>query len=244
MVSILPDRHLIGFAECFPKFIYAELASGGYERLPNITESALSQFREAFHDLRVDADLLFDYIYGLLHSPDYRDRFGKNLLKQLPRIPIVANSKDFLAFAQAGKELGDLHVNYEEAELYPALINGRPLEENEFADEEYRVEKMRFAGKRGSDRSTIIYNYRITVSGVPEEAYEYSVNGRTPVEWVMDRQRVTVHKASQIKNDANRYAIETVGDAAYPLKLLLQAITVGIETARIVSQLPALKLRD
>ena len=240
MVSLLPDLHLIGGAQCFPKYIYAELPSGGYERLPNITESALSRFREAYPKLNLDADLLFHYIYGLLHSPDYRERFGKNLLKQLPRIPAVASTDDFLALANAGKELGDLHVNYEEAEPYPALINGKPFAENTFTGEEYRVEKMRFAGKRGSDRSTIIYNHRITVSGIPGEAHDYSVNGKTPLEWVMDRQRVTIHKASQIKNDANCYAIETVGDAAYPLKLLLKAITVGIMTSEKVRNLPTL----
>ena len=103
---------------------------------------------------------------------------------------------------------------------------------------------MRFAGRRGKDldRSTVIYNHRITVSGIPDEAYDYSVNGRTPVEWIIDRQRISTHKASGIVNNANRYAVETVGDAAYPLKLLLRAVTVGIETARVIEGLPRLEL--
>ena len=245
MVSLLPDLHLIGAAQCFPKFIYAELPLGGYERLPNITESALFRFQETYPDLKVDADLLFNYIYGLLHSPDYRERFGKNLLKQLPRIPVVARADDFVAFARAGRMLGDLHVNYEQVPLTDrVLVNGNPFGANDLAEEDYRVTKMRFAGRRGKDldRSTVIYNHNITVSGIPEEAYSYSVNGKSPVEWVLDRQRVTIHKASQIENDPNRYALETVEDAAYPLKLLLQAITVGVETARIVKGLPALEL--
>ena len=245
MVGALPDFNLLmAGAQCFPKYTYAEIPSSKIERLPNITESALSLFQKAYPDLSVDGYLLFNYIYGLLHSPDYRQRFGKNLLKQLPRIPLVASSDDFLALAAAGRVLGDLHVNYEKAEPYPALINGKPMSECDLTDEDYRVEKMRFAGKRGSDRSTIIYNHRITVSGIPDEAYDYSVNGRTPVEWIIDRQRVSTHKASGIVNDANRYAVETVGDPAYPLKLLLQAITVGIETASIVKGLPALSLRE
>ena len=244
MVSMLPDLHLIGAAQCFPKFIYVELPSGDYEQVPNIAESALTVFQEAYPSLNVDHDLLFNFIYGLLHSPSYRQRFGKNLLKQLPRIPLVDSPDDFSAFADAGRALGDMHVNYEEAELYPALINGKPLAENDLADEDFRVEKMRFAGKRGSDRSTIIYNHSITVSGIPDEAHDYSVNGKTPVEWILDRQRVSKHKASGIVNDANRYANETVGNPAYPLKLLLRAITVGTETARIVKALPTLKLRE
>ena len=245
MVSVLPDLHVIGTVQCFPQYTYAKLPSGDYERLPNITESALSMFHDAYPNLNVDRDLLFDYIYGLLHSPDYRERFGKNLLKQLPRIPAVASADDFIAFAQAGRVMGDLHVNYEQAPLPDGvLVNGKPFGANGLADKDYRVTKMRFAGRRGKDldRSTVIYNHQITVSAITEEAYSYSVHGKSPVEWVMDRQRVTTHKVSQIENDPNRYALETVEDAAYPLKLLLRAITVGIETARIVSGLPSMKL--
>ena len=246
IVSVLPDLHVIGAAQCFPRYVYAQSHDGQYERVSNITESAVRAFQAAHsdHGKEIDADTIFHYIYGLLHSPDYRQRFGKNLLKQLPRIPFVDAPEDFFAFAEAGEALGELHVNYEDVEPYPALINGKPIAENDFADEDYRVEKMRFAGKRGIDRSTIIYNHRITVSGIPDEAYDYSVNGRTPVEWIIDRQRISKHGASGIVNDANRYAVETVGDPAYPLKLLLRAITVGVETARIVKELPPMKLRE
>ena len=246
MASALPDYHLIGAAQCFPRYAYAKDHDGQYERVSNITDSAVRAFRAAYskHAKDIDADVIFHYIYGLLHSPDYRQRFGKNLLKQLPRIPFVDAPEDFFAFAEAGEALGELHVNYEEAGPYAALVNGKPMSECHLAEEDYRVEKMRFAGKRGHDRSTVIYNHRITVSGIPDEAYNYSVNGRTPVEWIIDRQRISKHAASGIVNDANRYAVETVGDPAYPLKLLLRAITVGIETARIVKGLPTLSLRE
>ena len=246
MVGLLPDLNMLAAGvQCFPRYIYAESHDGQYQRVSNITDSTVRAYQAAYsnHAEKIDADTIFHYIYGLLHSPDYRERFGKNLLKQLPRIPLVESLEDFFAFAEAGRALGDLHVNYEGAEPYPALINGKPIAENSLADEDYRVEKMRFAGKRGHDHSTVIYNHRITVSGIPDEAYNYSVNGRTPVEWIIDRQRISKHGASGIVNDANRYAVETVGDPAYPLKLLLRAITVGIETARIVKGLPALMLR-
>ena len=244
MVSALPDLHFIGAAQCFPRYAYSEDHDGKVEQLSSITNEALRAFRDAYpdHSDEIDADVLFDYIYGLMHSPDYRQRFGKNLLKQLPRIPFVATPSDFFAFAVAGKALGELHVNYEHLEPFPALVNGIPLDQNKFVDEDFSVTKMRFAGKRGGDRSTIIYNYCINVSGIPEDAYAYSVNGKTPVEWVMDRQRVSTHKASGIVNDATRYAVETAEDAAYPLKLLLRAITVGVETAKIIQDLPRLRL--
>ena len=246
MVSVLPDLHLIGAAQCFPRYAYSKDHDGKIERHSNITDSALRAIRDAHPECsdKIDADVVFHYIYGLMHSPDYTSRFGKNLLKQLPRIPFVERAEDFFAFAEAGKALGELHANYEQAAPFPTVtVNGAPLDHAEFVSEDYRVTKMRFAGKRGSqDRSTVVYNHRIRISGIPEDAHEYSVNGKTPIEWVMDRQRVSTHKASGIANDANRYATETARDPAYPFILLLRAVTVGVETSRIVRNLPPLLL--
>lgn len=244
MVDTLPDLNVLAAGtQCFPCYIYAE----DDQLIANITEAAVRRFQTAYPSIadKLDEGAIFDFIYGLLHSPDYRKRFGKNLLKQLPRIPAVASAEDFLAFARAGRELGDLHVNYERLSFHAdLLVNGKPFDPTQFSDEDFRVKKMRFAGKGGSDRSAVIYNHRIMVTGIPEAAYDYSVNGKSPVEWILDRQQDTVHKKSQIKNDPNRYALETVGDAAYPLKLLMRAVTVGVETARIVKALPEMKLRE
>ena len=246
MVSVLPDLHLIGAAQCFPRYAFSEDHDGEIERLSNITDSAVRAFKSAYpgHADKMDADKIFDYIYGLMHSPDYRQRFGKNLVKQVPRIPFVASPEEFFAFAEAGRVLGDLHVNYDEVAPYPALVNGKPFDASELSGEDFRVQKMRFSGHRGSDRSTVVYNHRITVSEIPEDAYAYSVNGKTPVEWVIDRQRVITDSKSGIVNDANRYATETMKDAAYPLKLLLRAITVAVESSRIIESMPTLRLTD
>ena len=100
---------------------------------------------------------------------------------------------------------------------------------------------MKFAGKRPNlDKSTVIYNSNITITGIPLEAYDYVVNGKPALEWVMERQCVKTDPASGIVNDANRYAIETVGDPAYPLRLLQRVITVSLETMKIVRSLPSL----
>ena len=96
---------------------------------------------------------------------------------------------------------------------------------------------------KNKDRSRIVYNDCITISEIPLEAYEYVVNGKSAIEWVMDRQRVTTHKASGITNDPNKYAVETVGDPAYPLKLLLKVITVSLKTLEIVRGLPSLRIK-
>ena len=185
---------------------------------------------------------IFYYVYGLLHSPDYRERFADNLGKDLPRIPCVTSAADFRAFSQAGRNLAQLHLGYESVAIYPAKVDGDEIgKPPRLPAAEYRVEKMRF-GKSGKDKdlSTIHYNHRITVSGIPKEAYDYVVNGKPAIEWVMERQVVKTDKDSGIVNDANDWAVETVGNPRYPLELLLRVITVSVETMKIVRALPPL----
>ena len=181
---------------------------------------------------------MFYYIYGLLHSPDYRERYADNLSKELPRIPCVKTAADFWAFSKAGSALAELHLHYETAPMYPATLDpsGKRL-----TDTDYRVEKMRY-GKNGKDKdlTTLHYNDLITVTGIPLEAYEYVVNGKPALDWVVERQCVKTDKASGIVNDANDWATETVGNARYPLELFLRMITVSLETVKIVKALPAL----
>lgn len=165
----------------------------------------------------------------------------RNLSKQLPRIPVVKTAADFWTFVEAGRKLGDLHCNYEQVESYPVTFKQGRLELATIKDPEsfYRVERMKFGGKRPNiDKTTVVYNSHITMTGIPLEAYDYVVNGKPALEWVMERQGVKTDAASGIVNDANRYAIETVGDPAYPLKLFQRVITVGLETMKIVRNLP------
>jgi predicted helicase len=183
----------------------------------------------------------------LLHSHDYRERYADNLIKQLPRIPLLKRAADFWAFVEAGRSLGELHVNYETAKPYPVTIKEGDLRLANIPDPVayYRVEKMKYAGKRGEvDKSTVIYNPRITITGIPLEVYEYVVNGKPALEWVTERQCVKTDAASGIVNDANRYANETVGDPAYPFDLFCRVITVSLETVRIIRDLPALDILE
>lgn len=167
-------------------------------------------------------------------------RFVDNLAKELPRIPCVRSAEDFWRLSQGGRSLADLHLRYESVEMYPATImsGNRAL-----TDADFRVEKMRHA-KSGIDKDlgVIHYNSRITISGIPADAYEYVVNGKSAIEWVMERQCVKVDKASGIVNDANDWALETMENPRYPLDLLLRIITVSVETVKIVNGLPALDI--
>lgn len=254
MTDAVPSLHVadMGGSQCFPQWVYDTgasaglFASGESTRRHGVTDAALDAFRLRFPSLNISKDDLFYYVYGLLHSEEYVERFGDSLSKQLPRIPALSSADDFLAFISAGRQLAELHVGFESVEPYPVAINGHAQELNLGAEERatfYRVEKMRFAGKRGAiDRSTVIYNSRITLSEIPLDAYDYIVNGKPALEWIMERQVVKTDSDSGIVNDANRYAVETVGDPAYPLKLFQRMITVSLETMKIVRSLPPLEI--
>ena len=215
-----------------------------------ITDEGLAHFQAAYPEEAINKKDLFYYVYGLLHSEDYRARFVDNLSKQLPRIPRVKSATDFWAFSKAGRALAALHVNYEQVEPYPVVFTRGDTSLAPPPDPEgfYRVEQMKFGGKRPKlDKSTVIYNANITITGIPLEAYDYVVNGKSALEWVIERQCVSEdrynpdkNRGSGIVNDANRYAIETVGDPAYPLRLFQRVITVSLETMKIVKALPLL----
>lgn len=205
-----------------------------------ITDEGLAHFQTAYPGESLVKEDIFYYVYGLLHSPDYRQRFGDNLGKDLPRMPCVTSAVDFWTFSRAGRALAELHLNYETVPMYA----GAKIEsDGKLTGPDYRVEKMRH-GKQGKqkDLTTVIYNNRITVTGIPLKAYEYVVNGKPAIEWVMERQCIKTDKASGIISDANDWATETMGNARYPLELLLRVVTVSLETVRIVESLPGLEI--
>ena len=259
MMAHFPSRDTIEKGQCFPLYLYEEsqpddglfAASGdqrvGLTRRDAITDEGVAHFQAAYPGEVISKEDLFYYIYGLLHSPDYRERFANNLAKQLPRIPAVKTFADFVAFRDAGRALGDLHMNFETIAPYMvtfkegdhALINEAQDDPKKF----YRVKKMKFGGKgKEKDRTTVLYNEHITMQNIPLEAYDYVVNGKPALEWVMERQVVKTDKASGIINDANDYANETVGDPCYPLLLFQRVITVSLETMLIVNGLPELNI--
>ena len=249
IVEQIPDLNIMeAGSQCFPLYFYeeatqansgdlfAEPIEGGFRRKDAITDAGLAHFHVAFPGEQISKEDLFYYIYGILHSPDYRERYADNLSKELPRIPAVKKASDFWTFSRAGRALADLHLNYETVEPYPLTIEAKgPL-----TNADYRVDKMKFAKK--GDKSLVIYNHRITLKGIPEAAWDYVVNGKAALDWVMERQAVRTDKASGIVNDANDWATETVGNPKYPLELFQRVITVSLKTQSIVNGLPALDI--
>ncbi|MBK8158540.1 MAG: DEAD/DEAH box helicase [Rhodospirillaceae bacterium] len=259
MMDNIPELQTDGGSQCFPRYLYDEetadsnsaqgnlltkKAAGRHHRRDALTDEGLAHFQAAYPGEVITKDDIFYYVYGLLHSEQYREQFHDNLSKELPRVPAVKKVSDFRSFVAAGRKLGELHVDFEKVEPYPVGIAQGDLRLAKISDPErfYRVVQMKFAGKRPNlDKTTVIYNANITMTDIPLAAYEYVVNGKPALEWVMERQCVKTDKASGIVNDANRYAIETVGDPAYPLKLFQRVVTVGLETMKIVRSLPKLE---
>lgn len=251
MLNSLPNLHVVENGQYFPLHLYEEnskaksddlfagQSQGGYTKKDGITDAGLAHFKTAYPTEKISKEDIFYYIYGLLHSEEYRTKYADNLSKQLPRIPCVKTAQDFWAFLKAGRKLAELHINYETVAQYPVKIETGIKKPT---DADYYVTKMKFAKK--GDKSKVIYNHNITISNIPLEAYDYIVNGKPALEWVMERQCVKTDKASGIVNDANLYATETVGDAAYPLKLFQRIITVSLETMKIVNDLPKLELPE
>lgn len=221
-------------------FATSTTTKGERKRRDAITDEGLAHFQVAYPGETIGKEDVFYYVYGLLHSPEYRERYADNLSKELPRIPCVKTAAGFRAFSKAGRALAELHLNYETVPPYPVKIDtgGKIL-----TDADYRVEKMKY-GKQGKDKdlTTLHYNDKITLTGIPQEAYDYIVNGKPALDWVVERQCVKTDKDSGIVNDANDWAVETMKNPRYPLELFQRVITVSLETMKIVKCLPGLEI--
>ena len=252
MVDHIPCLDFLEKTQCFPRWLPGEQTKGAEDTLDfgepsempsGFSQEALPHFQAAYPGKPITEDDLFYYIYGILHSEDYRTRYANNLMKELPRIPRVATYEQFMAFVEAGQELARLHVHFEDVAPYA----GVKIEYTKVGQPSYRVTQMKWGkikGKTGNaakDKTTLIYNDWITVKNIPLEAQEYVVNKKSALDWVVERACVSIDKASGIVNDFNDYAAE-MGSERYPLDLFLKVITVSLETMKIVKTLPKLEI--
>ena len=242
ITNCIANLHFNGDTQSFPLYYYEErqkssptLFDAGSEnefiRRDGVSDFILERAQKMY-GIRVTKEDIFYYVYGILHSPEYRLRFSNNLKKMLPRIPLVDEPREFWSFSKGGRELAELHINYESLAPYDGVT---------FTGAEkglFNVDKMRFPKK--GQKETILYNGYITISNIPDKAYEYVVNGKSAIEWIMERYQITTHKESGITNDPNDWAKE-VGNPRYILDLLLSVIALSLKTVTIVESLPELK---
>lgn len=215
-----------------------------YRRRDAITDAILKKFREAYGKDLSKEDIFY-YVYGVLHSPEYRTRFAVDLKKMLPRIPLTKEPKDFKAFSESGRKLTEWHLNYETVATWPVEEIHDKLELG--LAETYKVVKMTFARPTAEqktagakwDKTRIIYNSHLTISKIPPEAYEYVVNGKPAIEWIIERYQVSRDKDSGIVNDPNDWCTEHK-QPRYIVDLIGRVVRVSMETMKIVKKLPAL----
>ena len=201
----------------------------GYRRVDNITDWCLQQFRAQYPYLQITKDDIWHYIYGLLHAPDYREKYRADLSKDLPRIPFAP---DFGAFRDAGAELAALHLGYETGPEYELQVEVGP------GPNPYQLaaRSMQWGGTRKEpDRSTLHVTPSVTLRGIPAAAHEYVVNGRTPLEWAVDRLHIRKDTESGIVNDPNAWFAADPAELVAHLKRLAH---VSVETVRLVEGLP------
>ncbi len=251
MINNIPSLDYLEKSQSLPLYWYDESAADivdlfnqaadkntmdRYIRRDGVSDWILRECKQRYGN-KVTKEDIFYYVYGILHSPEYRTTFEADLKKMLPRIPLVDKPDDFIAFSQAGRKLADLHLNYESVEPYQGVnVAIKSVNPN------YEVEKMRFGklDSKTADKSVIFYNNQITISDIPLEAYDYVVNGKSAIEWIMERYRITEDSKSGIINNPNDWSKEH-GDEKYIFNLVLRIITVSIETTKIVHTLPKLK---
>ena len=241
ITDTMPDRHFNEACQCFPRYRYprptgapdAPDALPGIgeapHRIDNILDTALCAFCEHYSHNTITKDAIFYYVYGVLHAPSYREEFANDLSKEIPRIPFAP---DFHAFAEAGKALAALHLGYETCEQYPLSLvfahDGEPQPHH------FRMTEkaMRFATPA---KTTLIINEHVRLTGIPEMAHRYVVNGRTPLEWFIDRYRVKRDKESGIVNDPNGW-FEDPRDLVTAIERIVH---VSVESTRIIEGLPS-----
>lgn len=242
IVNKIPDLHFNGDSQCFPLYWYKKIDSLGnsygeqslfeedsieYRRCDGITDYILERARSKYGP-KVTKEDIFYYVYGLLSSKDYSKTFADDLTISLPRIPLVSEYEKFYAFSKAGRTLAELHLNYEQIPPYPDVVI-------EGDKGNYTVTKMRYPSKE--QRDTIIFNTDITIMNIPEKAYEYVINGKSAIAWIMERYQDKTDEKSGIRNNPNDWGIEH-GNPRYILDLLLSVINVSVQTVDIINSLP------
>ena len=237
--DITPDIQVLANGQCFPLYYYEENKatqkglfdtdeSQKYVRRDAISDFILERAKQQYGKTVTKEDIFY-YVYGFLHSKEYRETFANDFKKILPRLPLVETVTDFWAFSKAGRKLAELHLNYETVAPSPDVtVTGDD-------GKTYSVDKIRFPKK--DQKETINYNNKITLSNIPAKAYDYVINGKSAIEWIMERYAVTTHKESGIVNDPNDWAVEA-GNQRYILDLLLSIINVSVQTVDIVNSLP------
>ncbi len=213
----IPDTHFIGDTNAYPLYYYDDLGN----RYNAISGYALNLFRRHYKDNAIAEEEIFYYIYAILHHKGYLEKYKNSLAKEAPRIAL---SEDFKELSILGKELAELHLNYENGEMHKSVEYN--LLESAGMDGYYDVVKMTKKGDR------IQYNHHITITQIPQKAFKYVVNGKSAIDWVIERYQKTMDKESLIENNPNDYA-----GGKYIFELLCRVITLSVKSVDLIEKI-------
>lgn len=215
--DFISSYDLISHTQAYPLYYYDDLGN----RYNAISGYALNLFRRHYKDNSITEEEIFYYIYAIFHHKGYLEKYKNSLAKEAPR---VALSEDFKELSMLGKELGELHLNYESVEMhtsvkYTTLMNAE-------VEGYYDVEKMT---KKGD---CILYNQNIVITQIPKKAFDYVVNGKSAIDWVIERYQKTMDKESLIENNPNDYA-----GGKYVFELLCRVIKLSLKSVDLIEKI-------
>ncbi len=218
VTDVTPDLHIIEQSQCFPLYVY----ENNKDKKLNITDFALKEYQQHYNDSKITKKSIFYYVYGILHHTQYKKKFANNLTRELPHIPMAP---DFWKFSKAGERLADLHLNYETCKRYSL---GKP--KSKFGNlEKMAYPKMKKDDKQIADKTKLRINGVITYENIP--SVKYQINGRTPLEWLIDRYRFTTDKDSGITNNPTKDMTEQK-----TIEMIERILYISTESDKIIAE--------
>ena len=222
--SVLATNRLYGLdflekTQCLPFYRYEN-----GEKIENLTDWGLNKFRTHYLDESITKADIFHYTYAVLHHPAYREKYALNLKREFPRLPFY---DDFHQWATWGKQLMDLHLNYETVEKYPLKRLGKPLAAHALNKPKLKADKAK--GEIQLDAIT-------TLQRVPVEAWDYQLGNRSALEWILDQYKEKKPKDKTIAEQFNTYRFANYKE--HVIDLLQRVCTVSVETMRIIGAMP------
>ncbi|WQX42732.1 DEAD/DEAH box helicase [Helicobacter pylori] len=213
----ITDSQTMANTQAYPLYYYDDLGNRHYA----ISGYALNLFRRHYGDNLIAEEEIFYYIYAIFHHKGYLEKYKNSLAKEAPRIAL---SEDFKELSMLGKQLAELHLNYESGEMHTSVKHN--LLENAEVEGYYDVVKM----KKEKDR--IIYNHHITITKIPKKAFDYVINGKSAIDWVIERYQKTMDKESLIENNPNDYA-----GGKYVFELLCRVIKLSEKSVDLIEKI-------
>ena len=219
--NVLLDLHFTGDSQCLPLYRYDKEGN----RIDNITDWGLEQFQTHYNDNKITKEDIFHYTYAVLHNPAYRTKYELNLKREFPRLPFYDDLHKWVIW---GKQLMDLHINYETVTPYP-------LKRIDISCADIAMQRLKAKLKADKDKGSIILDESTTLENIPKIAWEYRLGNRSALEWILDQYKEKKPKDPTIAAKFNTYRFADYKEQV--VDLLQRVCTVSVETMNIIQEM-------